>query len=58
MLDSPPSRDLVDRGVASVVEDLAGPTATRGVAEQANRLGQMDAVISSADAAPARPSCP
>ncbi|MDT7580219.1 MAG: hypothetical protein QOK35_1483 [Pseudonocardiales bacterium] len=41
-------RDLVDRGAASVVGDLADLDETRGVAEQVNRLGRMDAVIHNA----------
>ena len=41
-------RDLVDRGAASVVGDLADADDTRGVAEQVNRLGRMDAVIHNA----------
>ncbi len=41
-------RDLVDRGAASVVGDLSDPDDTRGVAEQVNRLGCMDAVIHNA----------
>jgi NAD(P)-dependent dehydrogenase (short-subunit alcohol dehydrogenase family) len=40
--------DLVDRGAAAVVGDLADLEATRGVAEQVNRLGPMDAVIHNA----------
>ena len=40
--------DLVDGGAASVVGDLADPDDTRGVAEQVNRLGRMDAVIHNA----------
>src|SRR3954468_1214319 len=41
-------RDLVDRGAAAVVGDLSDLEATRGVAEQVNRLGPMDAVIHNA----------
>jgi len=41
-------RDLVDRGAASVVGDLADPEETRAVAEQVNRLGRMTAVIHNA----------
>jgi NAD(P)-dependent dehydrogenase (short-subunit alcohol dehydrogenase family) len=41
-------RDLIDRGACSVVGDLADPDETRGVAEQVNQLGQMDAVIHNA----------
>lgn len=41
-------RDLVDRGAATVVGDLADLEQTREVAEQVNRLGRMDAVIHNA----------
>jgi NAD(P)-dependent dehydrogenase (short-subunit alcohol dehydrogenase family) len=41
-------RDLLDRGAASVVGDLSDIAQTRGVADQANDLGQMDAVIHNA----------
>jgi NAD(P)-dependent dehydrogenase (short-subunit alcohol dehydrogenase family) len=41
-------RDLIDRGASFVVGDLADLDETRGVAEQVNRLGQMDAVIHNA----------
>ena len=41
-------RDLIDRGASSVVGDLADLDETRGVAEQVNRLGRMDAVIHNA----------
>jgi NAD(P)-dependent dehydrogenase (short-subunit alcohol dehydrogenase family) len=41
-------RDLIDRGASSVVGDLADLDERRGVAEQVNRLGQMDAVIHNA----------
>ena len=40
--------DLLDRGAASVVGDLADPDETRGVAEQVNGLGRVDAVIHNA----------
>ena len=40
--------DLVDRGAATVVGDLADEHATRGVAEQVNGLRRMDAVIHNA----------
>jgi NAD(P)-dependent dehydrogenase (short-subunit alcohol dehydrogenase family) len=40
--------DLLDRGAASVVGDLSDPDQTRDVAEQVNRLGQLDAVIHNA----------
>jgi NAD(P)-dependent dehydrogenase (short-subunit alcohol dehydrogenase family) len=39
---------LLDRGAAAVVGDLADPEQTRGVAEQVNELGTMDAVIHNA----------
>jgi NAD(P)-dependent dehydrogenase (short-subunit alcohol dehydrogenase family) len=41
-------RDLVERGAAAVVGDLSDLEATRGVADQVNRLGRMDAVIHNA----------
>ena len=41
-------RDLVDRGAAAVVGDLADAEETRLVAEQVNDLGRMDAVIHNA----------
>lgn len=41
-------RDLLDRGAEAVIGDLADPEETRGVAEQVNRLGRMDAVIHNA----------
>src|SRR4051794_6145099 len=41
-------RDLVDAGAAAVVGDLSDLEATRGVADQVNRLGRMDAVIHNA----------
>jgi NAD(P)-dependent dehydrogenase (short-subunit alcohol dehydrogenase family) len=41
-------RELLDRGAAAVVGDLADPEETREVAGQVNRLGQMDAVIHNA----------
>lgn len=41
-------RDLVDRGAAAVVGDLSDLGQTRGVAEQVNALGAMDAVIHNA----------
>jgi NAD(P)-dependent dehydrogenase (short-subunit alcohol dehydrogenase family) len=40
--------DLLDRGAAAVVGDLADRDETRGVAEQVNGLGRMDAVIHNA----------
>src|SRR5215217_6453953 len=42
------ARDLVDRGAAAVVGDLADLEQTRGIAEQVNDLGRMDAVIHNA----------
>jgi NAD(P)-dependent dehydrogenase (short-subunit alcohol dehydrogenase family) len=41
-------RDLLDRGAAAVVGDLSDLEETRGVADQVNRLGHMDAVIHNA----------
>jgi NAD(P)-dependent dehydrogenase (short-subunit alcohol dehydrogenase family) len=41
-------RALLDRGAASVVGDLSDLAETRGVADQVNRLGRMDAVIHNA----------
>jgi NAD(P)-dependent dehydrogenase (short-subunit alcohol dehydrogenase family) len=41
-------RDLVERGAEAVTGDLADPDQTREIAEQVNRLGQMDAVIHNA----------
>jgi NAD(P)-dependent dehydrogenase (short-subunit alcohol dehydrogenase family) len=41
-------RDLLDRGAAAVVGDLSDLEETRGVAEQVNRLGRIDAVIHNA----------
>jgi NAD(P)-dependent dehydrogenase (short-subunit alcohol dehydrogenase family) len=41
-------RDLLDRGAAAVVGDLSELEQTRGVADQVNRLGRMDAVIRNA----------
>jgi NAD(P)-dependent dehydrogenase (short-subunit alcohol dehydrogenase family) len=41
-------RDLLDRGAAAVVGDLSDLGETRGVADQVNRLGRMDAVIHNA----------
>lgn len=41
-------RDLVDAGAASVVGDLSDLEETRGVADQVNRLGRLDAVIHNA----------
>src|SRR3954462_4634326 len=41
-------RDLVDRGAAAVVGDLADMEQTRAVADEVNELGRMDAVIHNA----------
>jgi NAD(P)-dependent dehydrogenase (short-subunit alcohol dehydrogenase family) len=41
-------RDLIDRGAAAVAGDLSDLDETRGVADQVNRLGRMDAVIHNA----------
>jgi NAD(P)-dependent dehydrogenase (short-subunit alcohol dehydrogenase family) len=41
-------RDLVDGGAVAVVGDLSDLEETRGVADQVNRLGAMDAVIHNA----------
>ncbi len=41
-------RDLLDRGAAGVVGDLSDLDEMRGLAEQANDLGQLDAVIHNA----------
>jgi len=41
-------RDLVDRGAAVVVGDLADQDETRAIADQVNHLGRMDAVIHNA----------
>ena len=41
-------RDLVDRGTAVVVGDLADIEQTRGIADDVNRLGRVDAVIHNA----------
>jgi nucleoside-diphosphate-sugar epimerase len=40
--------DLVARGAASVVGDLAEPAEVQGIAEQANRIGSFDAVVHNA----------
>jgi NAD(P)-dependent dehydrogenase (short-subunit alcohol dehydrogenase family) len=40
--------DLLDRGAAAVIGDLSDLEQTHGVADQVNRLGQMDAVIHNA----------
>jgi NAD(P)-dependent dehydrogenase (short-subunit alcohol dehydrogenase family) len=41
-------RDLLDRGAVAVAGDLSDLEETRGVADQVNRLGRMDAVIHNA----------
>lgn len=41
-------RDLLDRGAAAVVGDLSELEQTRGMADQVNDLGRMDAVIHNA----------
>lgn len=41
-------RDLLDRGATAAIGDLADLDETRGIAEQVNRLGRMDAVIHNA----------
>jgi NAD(P)-dependent dehydrogenase (short-subunit alcohol dehydrogenase family) len=41
-------RELTDRGAAAAVGDLADAEEVRGVAEQVNQLGRMDAVIHNA----------
>jgi NAD(P)-dependent dehydrogenase (short-subunit alcohol dehydrogenase family) len=41
-------RDLLDQGAAAVVGDLSDLDAARGVADQVNRFGPMDAVIHNA----------
>jgi NAD(P)-dependent dehydrogenase (short-subunit alcohol dehydrogenase family) len=41
-------REILDMGAESVVGDLADLEETRGIAEQVNRLGRMDAVIHNA----------
>src|SRR5881394_2618128 len=41
-------RDLLDRGAAVAVGDLADIEQTRGIADEMNRLGRMDAVIHNA----------
>jgi NAD(P)-dependent dehydrogenase (short-subunit alcohol dehydrogenase family) len=41
-------RDLVERGAAVIVGDLANLDETRGIARDVNRLGRMDAVIHNA----------
>src|ERR671930_167649 len=41
-------RDLLEQGAAAVVGDLSDLDETRGVADQVNRLGPMDAVIHNA----------
>lgn len=41
-------KDLISRGASSVVGDLAHLDEVRGIAEQANRLGEFDAVVHNA----------
>jgi NAD(P)-dependent dehydrogenase (short-subunit alcohol dehydrogenase family) len=41
-------RDLLDRGAAAVTGDLSDPEQTRDIADQADRVGRMDAVIHNA----------
>jgi NAD(P)-dependent dehydrogenase (short-subunit alcohol dehydrogenase family) len=41
-------RDLLDRGAEAVTGDLSDVVETRGIGEQVNRLGPMDAVIHNA----------
>src|SRR5437763_1851632 len=41
-------RDLLHQGAAGVVGDLSALDETRGIADQVNRLGRMDAVIHNA----------
>jgi NAD(P)-dependent dehydrogenase (short-subunit alcohol dehydrogenase family) len=41
-------RDLLDRGAAAVIGDLSDLEETRGVVDQVNDLGRMDAVIHNA----------
>ena len=41
-------RDLVDRGAAIVIGDLASAQQTRSLADQVNQLGRMDAIIHNA----------
>lgn len=38
-------QDLIERGAATVTADLSSLDQTRGLAEQVNHLGRMDAVI-------------
>ena len=40
-----PFTDLVDRGAAGVIGDLASARQTRALADQVNQLGRMDAII-------------
>jgi hypothetical protein len=51
-------RDLTDRGAAAVVGDLADADEVRGVAEQVNRHGPIDAVIHNAGVYSAPPVLP
>jgi NAD(P)-dependent dehydrogenase (short-subunit alcohol dehydrogenase family) len=51
-------RDLTDRGAAAVVGDLADADEVRGVAEQVNQHGPIDAVIHNAGVYSAPPVLP
>lgn len=51
-------RDLLDRGATAVVGDLSDLEETRGVADQVNRLGHMDAVIHNAGVISGAPVLP
>ncbi|GAA4955399.1 SDR family NAD(P)-dependent oxidoreductase [Actinoplanes utahensis] len=50
-------KDLVDRGAAAVVGDLADVGQTRDVAARVNRLGSADVVIHNAGSTAARHTC-
>jgi NAD(P)-dependent dehydrogenase (short-subunit alcohol dehydrogenase family) len=50
-------RDLLDRGAAAVVGDLSDLEETRGLARDVNRLGRLEAVITTPASTPARTSC-
>lgn len=51
-------QDLVERGAAVVVGDLADLEQTRGIARDVNRLGRMDAVIHNAGVSSGPPVLP
>lgn len=51
-------RELIDRGAAGVVGDLAETDRTRAVADQVNALGRVDAVIHNAGVYRGRPVMP